>query len=169
MHFLLEKLHTFESKELRSQLYSNMCKQSLSLRLADPLRFDVEPPIWPVWFLSFLDKLLLCRSPVKTSKRPLRPKCFSVHFHITHSSFPEASDRRAQVISVKFSQLKPHFLWQSYKCFELHFAYILENFVAESVKCVFIFFGFRLCSTASWKNIAFQVWLGSFIHHSNCQ
>lgn len=92
VHFLLEKVCTLGNKELKSQLYSNVCKQSLSLHLAHPLRYDLEPSIWPLWFMSFLDKLLLCRSPVKTSKRPFRLKCFSVHFHITHSSFPKASN-----------------------------------------------------------------------------
>ena len=124
VHFLLEKVHTLGNKELKSQLYSNVCKQSLSLHLAHPLRYDSKPPIWPLWFISFLDKLLLCMSPVKTSKRPFRLKCFSVHFHITHSSFPKASNWGAQVISVTFSQPKPHFLWQSYK----HFSSALHTF-----------------------------------------
>jgi len=124
VHFLLEKVHTLGNKELKSQLYSNVCKQSLSLHLAHPPRYDSKPPIWPLWFISFLDKLLLCMSPVKTSKRPFRLKCFSVHFHITHSSFPKASNWGAQVISVTFSQPKPHFLWQSYK----HFSLALHTF-----------------------------------------
>lgn len=46
--FLLRKEHTSGAKELRSQLYSHMCKQSLSPQVTDLLRYDLGPHIWPI-------------------------------------------------------------------------------------------------------------------------
>lgn len=145
------KKHTFRDQELKSQLHFYSVNRGWTFTEQSHWGMTASPTIWPVWFMCFLDRLLLCRSPVKTSKRSLRLKAFLIHFQITHSSFPKASDRRAQVISVKFSPLKLYFLWQSYKYFRLHFAYILESFLAGSAKCVFIFLGSHLCSMASWK------------------